>query len=61
MNIGFQYIVLIMAGLAGIIWGIPAAHRLKYPFDICAALAALLGSIAFSLGILLTFIPGFFR
>lgn len=60
MNIGYQYIALIIAGLAGIIWGLPAAHRLKRPYDIAAALAALCGVIAFALGILLTFIPGFF-
>ncbi len=61
MNIGYQYIPLIIAGLAGMIWGLPAAHRLKSPFDIGAAVAVLCGVIAFALGVLLTFIPGFFR
>ena len=60
MNIGYQYILLIIAGLAGMIWGLPAAHRLKSPFDIAAAVAVLCGVIAFALGVLLTFIPGFF-
>lgn len=61
MNIGYQYIPLIFAGLAGMIWGLPAAHRLKSPYDIAAAVAVLCGVVAFALGILLTFIPGFFR
>jgi hypothetical protein len=60
MSIGYQYILLIIAGLAGMAWGMPAAHRLKSPFDIGAAVAVLCGVIAFALGILLTFIPGFF-
>lgn len=60
MTIGYQYIVLIMAGLAAMIWGFPAAHRLKNPFDIVAAVIVLCGVIAFALGVLLTFIPGFF-
>ena len=60
MNIGYQYIALIIAGLAGMAWGLPAAHRLKSPFDIAAAVAVLCGVVAFALGILLTFIPGFF-
>ena len=61
MSIGYQYILLIIAGLAGMIWGLPAAHRLKSPFDIGAAVAVLCGVIAFAMGVLLTFIPGFFR
>jgi hypothetical protein len=61
MSIGYQYILLIIAGLAGMSWGLPAAHRLKSPFDICAAVAVLCGVIAFAMGVLLTFIPGFFR
>lgn len=61
MNIDFQYILLIIAGLAGIFWGLPAAHRLKSPFDIIAAVIVLCGVIVFALGVLLTFIPGFIR
>lgn len=60
MTIGYMYILLVIAGLAGIAWGLPAAHRLKSPFDIVAALVALCGVIVFALGILLTFIPHFF-
>lgn len=61
MNIGYQYIPLIMAGLAGMIWGVPAAHRLKSPYDIGAAVVVLCGVVAFAIGILLTIIPGFFQ
>ena len=61
MSIGYQYIPLIILGLAGIIWGLPAAHRLKSPFDIGAAVAVLCGVIIFALGVLLTVIPNFFR
>ncbi|HEY5521693.1 MAG TPA: hypothetical protein VIK21_00795 [Desulfuromonadaceae bacterium] len=61
MSIGYQYIPLIILGLAGMIWGLPAAHRLKSPFDIGAAVAVLCGVIIFALGVLLTVIPNFFR
>jgi hypothetical protein len=60
MTIGYQYIALIIAGLAGMVWGFPAAHRLKKPFDIAAAVVVLCGVITCALGVLLTFIPGFF-
>ena len=60
MSIGYQYIPLIIAGLAGMTWGLPAAHRLKFPNDIVAAVAVLCGVISFAMGILLTFVPGFF-
>ncbi|MHB8056428.1 MAG: hypothetical protein ACYDHC_00890 [Desulfuromonadaceae bacterium] len=60
MTIGYQYIALVVAGLAGMIWGLPAAHRLKFPLDIAAAAAVLCGVIVFALGVLLTCVPGFF-
>ena len=60
MSIGYQYILLIIAGLASMAWGFPAAHRLKSPYDIGAAVVVLCGVVVFALGILLTFIPGFF-
>ncbi len=61
MAIGYQYIGLIVVGLAAICWGLPAAHRLKPPYDIGAALAVLIGVIAVVMGVLLTAIPNFFR
>ena len=60
MKIGYQYIGLIVAGLAAICWGLPTAHRLKPPYDIGAALAVLAGVIAAVIGVLLTAIPNFF-
>jgi len=61
MQIGYPYLLLIIAGIAAIVWGLPAAHRLKKPFDIAAALAVLAGVIATVIGILLTIIPSFFE
>lgn len=61
MYAGLKFIPLIIAGLAAIVWGLPAAHRLKFPFGIAAALAVLAGVIMTAMGILLTIIPGFFR
>jgi hypothetical protein len=61
MTIGYQYIALIIVGLGGMTWGLPAAHRLKRPFDIGAAFVVLCGVVACAFGVLLTFIPGFFQ
>lgn len=61
MEIGYQYLLLVIAGLAAVIWGLPAAHRLQKPYDIAAALAVLAGVILTAIGILLTIIPSFFR
>lgn len=61
MHIGYPYLALVIAGLAAVIWGLPAAHRLKKPYDIAAALAVLAGVVATAMGILLTIIPSFFR
>lgn len=61
MDIGYPYLVLVIAGLAAVVWGLPAAHRLQKPYDIAAALAVLAGVIATAIGILLTIIPSFFR
>lgn len=58
---GLFYIPLALAGIAAVIWGLPAAHRLRPPFDVAAALAVLLGVIAAIIGTLLIFIPNFFR
>lgn len=53
--------LILAAGLAAVIWGLPAAHRFKPPFDTAAALVALLGLIAALLGTLLIAVPGFFN
>lgn len=61
MHIGYQYLPLVIVGIAAVIWGLPAAHRLQKPYDIAAALAVLAGVILTAIGILLTIIPSFFR
>jgi len=61
MYAGLKFIPLIIVGLAGIVWGLPAAHRLQRPLDIAAALAVLGGVIMAAMGALLTVIPHFFR
>ncbi len=61
MYAGLKFVPLIIAGLAAIIWGLPAAHRLRFPFDIAAALAVLAGVIAMAMGALLVIIPDFLR
>jgi len=61
MYAGLLYIPLIIAGLAGIAWGLPAAHRLRSPLDIVAALVVLAGVIVAAMGVVLTVIPHFFR
>jgi hypothetical protein len=61
MYAGVKFIPLILAGLAAVVWGLPAAHKLRFPFGIAAALAVLAGVIATAMGILLTIIPNFFR
>ena len=61
MQAGVKFIPLIIAGLAAIAWGLPAAHRLRQPFDIVAALAVLAGVVTASMGVLLVIIPDFFR
>ena len=61
MHAGVKFIPLVIVGLAAIAWGLPAAHRLRQPFDIAAALAVLAGVVAAAMGILLLIIPNFFR
>ncbi len=55
------YLALAFLGIALVCWGVPAAHRLKSPLDILAALAVLIGVAAALLGALLIAVPGFFR
>jgi hypothetical protein len=54
------YCGMVVTGIAAIGWGLSAAHRLKSPFDILAALLALAGLIAALVGALLIAVPGFF-
>ncbi|MRR53818.1 MAG: hypothetical protein EG822_04795 [Deltaproteobacteria bacterium] len=52
---------LFATGLALIIWGLPAAHRLRNPLNCLAALAVLAGVIAGLIGTLLILVPDFFK
>jgi len=61
MYAGLKFIPLVVIGVSAIIWGLPASHRLKKPYDIAAAAAVLVGVIALLLGLLLMIIPNFFR
>ncbi len=54
------YIGLIIVGLGLVVWGLPAAHRLRRPWDTVAALAVLVGLCAAIFGTLLAAVPGFF-
>lgn len=57
---GFKYIPLLFVGLAMTAWALPAAYRLRSPWRIFAALAALVGVIATLFGVLLVTVPNFF-
>lgn len=54
-------LALIICGLAGIVWGLPAMHRIRKPFDILAALLVLAGVVSSLIGALIFTVPGFFR
>lgn len=51
---------MVAVGMAGIVWGLPAAHRWQRPYDIVAALVVLAGLVLALLGALLVVVPGFF-
>ena len=55
-----RYLALIAGGLLLSSWGLPAAYRLRAPWHIVAALAALAGVITTLMGALLLVVPGFF-
>ncbi len=55
------HLAMIIVGLGLVIWGLPAAHRLKKPLDAVAALAVLAGVIIAIMGTLLTVVPDFFK
>jgi len=57
---GPQYLLLLAAGIALIVWGLPAAHRWPGPRNLLPAFAVLLGVAAAMTGLLLTVLPRFF-
>jgi hypothetical protein len=54
-------IALIVCGLLGIAWGLPAMHRIRKPFDILAAITVLAGVVSSLIGALIISVPGFFN
>lgn len=57
----FLSVAMIITGVAGAAWGLPAAHRLQGIKGVLAALVVLGGVILALLGVLLLIIPGFFE
>lgn len=55
-----KYAILIVAGLALTAWALPASYKIRSPWRIFAALAALAGVIASLLGVLALTVPKFF-
>jgi len=55
-----KHIALVVVGLAVTSLGLTASFRLRQPWQILAALAALGGVVATLLGVLLLAVPGFF-
>ncbi|HTG80383.1 MAG TPA: hypothetical protein VL949_00440 [Geobacteraceae bacterium] len=55
------HMTMIIAGLAAVAWGLPAAHRLRPPWDTLAAIAVLFGLVIALLGTLLLIVPDFFK
>jgi len=54
------HLAMICSGLGAVVWGLPAAHRLKHPWDAGAAAVVLAGVAIALLGTLLVAVPGFF-
>ena len=55
------YLLLVVAGLVALGWGLPTAHRWPSPRNLLPSLAALLGIVMLLLGALLSFLPRFFQ
>jgi hypothetical protein len=55
------YLAMVIIGVAMTAWGLPAAHRLRAPWDILAAVSVLTGGVVAFLGVLLLAVPKFFE
>jgi hypothetical protein len=55
-----KYAIFIVAGLALTAWALPASYRLRSPWRIFAALAALTGVLVSLFGVLALTVPNFF-
>lgn len=60
-NVTLFHGALLATGIALIVWGLPAAHRLNNPLNCLAAIAVLAGVIAGFIGMLLILVPDFFK
>lgn len=58
MNI--KYAILILAGIALTAWALPASYKIRTPWRVLAALAALAGLMVTLLGVLMLTVPNFF-
>lgn len=56
---GYKYIPLIITGLALTGWAFPAAYRLRAPWHVVSAIAALIGLLLTIAGVLLFTVPNF--
>jgi hypothetical protein len=56
---GYKYIFLVIAGVVIIATALPAAYRLRSPWSVVAALAALAGVVTSLAGVLLFAVPHF--
>jgi hypothetical protein len=54
------HLAMILSGMGAVVWGFPAAHRMKPPWDAAAAVAVLAGVVLALMGTLLLAVPGFF-
>jgi hypothetical protein len=57
---GLRYLALIVFGLVVTAWALPASYRIRSPWCVFFALAALAGVIATLAGVLLFAVPNFF-
>lgn len=55
----FKHIPLIIAGIILTSWALPASYRLRNPWRVIAALAALAGVLSTLAGVLLFAVPNF--
>ena len=58
---GPQYLLLLVGGIAMLVWAVPAAHRWSSPRNLLPACVVLLGVAATMAGVLLTVLPRFFQ
>ena len=55
-----RYLLLVLAGLVLVIWGLTAAHSPEKPRKVMGSLAVIAGVLSMMAGALLVFLPRFF-